>query len=584
VTGEYPPPSEPLEEPESPVPSDFDRNNAAPEGGVTASSATQERRDAPNVPPQTSRAFLITVQTLLEALGVVWAAAGVERVFASPHSPLRQTIWAIATLGGVFVLFLIRRRVHSWADDSSRSPVRPKKPLPELTLAQVLSFVFFLTATLFVAIARPPTINDRVQPEVISLLVVNIAIQARSLTRLTYAKWRPVSWEAADSIGESRFTTALGAQALFLPMAAAWERSFSLFVVLMVGLYAVQQWVILARQRAGRSTRYPHRSIVARILLSSGGMLFVAALAASTVATASAGAHLAHIPVDTIAAPASGLPGSQSASSGPLLPRIAPPVLARPQEPEPQPSFRTLCGSSPKSLPGSNIPDNNAWATKELFDLWLGERGLGATVAGCPSPARSVGNANDQVWYSAGYSDGSLESVGVASQTHGAVMFLDGGIAQFVLNDLESGIVVSGSPREDIGDGDLQLVYTPDGTTAFIRPTKHPTGEPYTPTSLTIVPPTGVTLLVEADEATGEFLWPTYLSGSYQTAATIALSPEPYGTPVAQITLSSSGQAAVTSSFLDASAQSPGPLFSESVFTELPGSVNSSHYQGRPTQ
>jgi hypothetical protein len=144
---------------------------------------------------------------------------------------------------------------------------------------------------------------------------------------------------------------------------------------------------------------------------------------------------------------------------------------------------------------------------------------VGAEVAGCPSPAVEVGQGDDQVWYAAGYSNGDLQSVGIASQLHGGAIFLDGGIAQYVLGELQTGQAVSGSARINIGSGDLQLVYSAVGTTAFVRPTKHRTDNPTIATTQLIVPPAAVPLWLSAMTTDHRFLWPSYQSGSYQASS-----------------------------------------------------------------
>jgi hypothetical protein len=197
-------------------------------------------------------------------------------------------------------------------------------------------------------------------------------------------------------------------------------------------------------------------------------------------------------------------------------------------------TYEQQCGPD---LPGSGAPE---WAREALYDLFLGSgSGKGATVAGCAGHAQVVSDQHDTVAYVVGRtSDGALRSVAVASQAHGGTIFLYG-VRDVALEWLEAGVAVGGSSRVDAGPaGDIQLLYTAEGTTSMLRSTKiNALG---TASTYILLGPAATELWIEEMQAVGALLWPSDASGE----GDISLSTADSRSPLASMSQSDDGMTA----------------------------------------
>lgn len=184
--------------------------------------------------------------------------------------------------------------------------------------------------------------------------------------------------------------------------------------------------------------------------------------------------------VGNLAAPTEAPPDVRPAPSQDVEPQGTPPVDGPPETPsaavEPRPvTFAEVCGPPPLVLPGQGAPE---WGWQRLFDLYFGPGGgAGAVVAGCPGPTGVSTDGVTAVAYQVGRDrGGGILSVALATSDGVSAMVL-GEPARYVSSRLEHGVVVSASPRINIGRGDLQLVHEPAGTTVFFRLEKVSAGQ-----------------------------------------------------------------------------------------------------------
>jgi hypothetical protein len=201
----------------------------------------------------------------------------------------------------------------------------------------------------------------------------------------------------------------------------------------------------------------------------------------------------------------------------------------------------TQCG--PLSAPNRQI-DKNVLA--KLAAFWLGSNiGVGDVIGGCPYGVGSVSEGKASTAFQVGVRRDSLASIAVSSQQFGSALFLDdGGIAKYVEGQLRSGLAIGGSPRSRIGNGDMQILYSQRGSTLFVRPVLHPTGEPDVSEPYVVIPPAALNAWLRAARQNNAFLWPRVAHSPSGRAAVILLSKMPYGNPVATITLSRSDRSA----------------------------------------
>jgi hypothetical protein len=210
---------------------------------------------------------------------------------------------------------------------------------------------------------------------------------------------------------------------------------------------------------------------------------------------------------------------------------VDPPVSPALTVPQKEPIlFSEVCGSRPIAHPGEGA----GWASQDLWDLYFKPgHGVGAVVAGCPQPVVRVTDAGDSVVYQEGFDSSGLRSVVLDSTRHGPVLFLDQA-ATVVDTLLRSDVAASGSAREDIANGDLQLVYTPAGTISLVRgrkvaPFTANQSEPYTELS-----PSFTLAWVGAMTKSDRWLWPRD-SSDQDGKPVILLSDRVDGPPVATI-------------------------------------------------
>jgi hypothetical protein len=206
------------------------------------------------------------------------------------------------------------------------------------------------------------------------------------------------------------------------------------------------------------------------------------------------------------------------------------------------PYYSQVCGGTPEDLPGWGASAADA---AELRAQWLGSTsgatpadGMGAVLGGCPQPVQTVSADGATSTYQVGVQDGVVQSVAVTSPELGSTMFLsDGGAAQVARDLLEDGQPVGGSERTNVGNGDVQAIYTPTGTILLIRPIVHPTGQPTDSQPFVELTSSESSAWLHASQVLRAFLWPT-TSTDASGSTTIALSRAPYGSPAALITQS----------------------------------------------
>ena len=283
-----------------------------------------------------------------------------------------------------------------------------------------------------------------------------------------------------------------------------------------------------------------------RVVWKCGALIVLATALSGPVVIAAAGANL-FVPHHRVASkprqasaqhlnprPASGAPAGGDALALPSTPVVVPKSMA---------AYTALCGALKSEWPGGDDPSTPRWAREELIVDWLGkDTGPGASVAGCPTHLMHLSDGFDDVYYQYGVLDGHILSLGVATSHHGGAIFLaDGGAESAMDAILRSGSSASGSARQNVGNGDFQLIYDAQGTTLLVRPTKHRTGDPTDSTPYTIVPAAAMPAWLTATREFGVFLWPTLSSNNSDVAESIELSTAPYGPEVAQIDLGPGG-------------------------------------------
>jgi hypothetical protein len=132
-----------------------------------------------------------------------------------------------------------------------------------------------------------------------------------------------------------------------------------------------------------------------------------------------------------------------------------------------------LCGSPP----GSDAP---IWARTTLYNLYLGEGGPGAIVAGCTGPTQSTTGANFVYLVGSDLEYRALRSVAVVAKNstkYPPALFLAPAAGRALALIHRNG-PIGGSARFNFDSGDLQFMYTSKGTTLLIRSRKNLAGHP----------------------------------------------------------------------------------------------------------
>jgi len=181
----------------------------------------------------------------------------------------------------------------------------------------------------------------------------------------------------------------------------------------------------------------------------------------------------------SIAPPTTTVPHTTSTSADTSPSTSSSTVVVTPTTDAPDPSFDEVC-------PGGNYPGTGAssWARTPLWDLFFKPgTGVGGTVGGCPGSLRWVQGPSERVEYQVCSFGNLLTGLILASDARRSAVFL-GEPARYVAELLDGGTLVTGSARVTVGNGDMQVAYTPDGPIVFIRATKvtgpNREGAPYT--------------------------------------------------------------------------------------------------------
>lgn len=139
-----------------------------------------------------------------------------------------------------------------------------------------------------------------------------------------------------------------------------------------------------------------------------------------------------------------------------------PPPATHPSSASPAPAstYEDICGSRP---PGRGAPTKQR---AQLYALWLGPQGVGATNAGCSGRARKV-TPGKGVWFATGQCSGTLVSTAVATE-HTSTL-LRGNAARFLLERALDGTLRGASGPIELGTGEAYSVDTTRGTNVVVR-------------------------------------------------------------------------------------------------------------------
>lgn len=163
------------------------------------------------------------------------------------------------------------------------------------------------------------------------------------------------------------------------------------------------------------------------------------------------------------------------------------------------PTYTSTCGGQTPWLRSKAPP------VLRMREAWLA---TGTTTAGCPGPARAVQGTG--ILVSKGIVDGEMRSIAVADNKRAALLV--GQPAQFTAGLLTGLRGLVGVPSHlVVGQGDLYLVDTREGTYVLIRRSKAgPAHEGYI-----TIPPTVAGLWIEAMSMSREWLWPIRSHDAY---------------------------------------------------------------------
>jgi hypothetical protein len=527
-------------------------------GPLAAPASPEPEGDQDDLPPPQDRVFM-ALGFLAECFKVVAPAIGISAVFDATGAT--RVVVPVAFFSAVPLLHWLGNRLTAAGKSPRSISEHGRSPLPvTLLVAQGGSAALFVATPVLLGVA-PGLTNVAAPILIFVLLAAGLLAELRLSVQLWRVDWRPSDADLGDRRSEVVLAWCFNGAAFCFLWSSPAERSVTAFVALSCGIWAAERLNAMRRVRQDR--RGQSGSTFGDRILRAGGVLILVSVLAAGADVAIAAAEIAtQHPSSEIASPA--VPARPAVDPGPkqLLPSTQPSAPAVQPIAPVLPGFTILCGSSSDALPGATVPSSADWARMELYNLWLGSGvGVGGSVAGCPAPAQFVDDGTDQVWYQAGFGNGVLQSVGVASRRYGSAIFLDGGVAQYVLNELESGLAVAGSQRASIGHGDAQLIFSSRGTTAFVRATKHATGSPDEATPLTVVPLAAFNLWTEAMVAHQEWLWPRYVSGSDSAGGVIGLSSQSFGPPIATISLTPGGtDASLRSAAANATAEANGSI------------------------
>ncbi len=177
--------------------------------------------------------------------------------------------------------------------------------------------------------------------------------------------------------------------------------------------------------------------------------------------------------------------------------------------------------------PGDGAPD---WAERSLTQFVLGDNvGMGAILGGCSELAVAEKGHEGEVEYQIGRdANHVLMSVAVASQRDGSCILLRDpdddsrtDPATRTLALLKDGKVLGCSGRYMSGSGDIQTLYTEQGTVTFVRMNLHDSIRGGSSLLITL-PPQATRLWYSTMLERGEWLWPTGANG-VPNPTTIAL-------------------------------------------------------------
>lgn len=151
-------------------------------------------------------------------------------------------------------------------------------------------------------------------------------------------------------------------------------------------------------------------------------------------------------------------------------------------DPEPL-TWQRLCGK----LPGYDAPE---WARGTLYDLFLGLTGPGALVTGCTGDTQSLPSRADFVFL-VGTDGTRTKSVAVDdadATSYPPTLFLSPA-ARPALDLINSVGPLGGSPRFDVGNGDMYVIWSGAGTWLLMRSQKNSARDSRYAQPYVLVPP-----------------------------------------------------------------------------------------------
>jgi hypothetical protein len=163
----------------------------------------------------------------------------------------------------------------------------------------------------------------------------------------------------------------------------------------------------------------------------------------------------------------------------------------------------TVCGAN-ATYPGYKAP---VWAEETLYNLYLGNGGPGATGAGCTGVTQAPPGLQQSFVYEIGSDPGGELSVATDSKKLGAALFYAPAVSSVLALIAQFGDV-GGSGRQNVANGDVQMLYDTEGTEAFIRDEKVLTFDTSDAAPYEELPPAVAIDWYYAMQFQGRWLWP----------------------------------------------------------------------------
>ncbi len=200
----------------------------------------------------------------------------------------------------------------------------------------------------------------------------------------------------------------------------------------------------------------------------------------------------------------------------------------------PNPSPESLGSSGYYAICGKEVSQQPGYGTEgKIYDgfvrVWVGPgTGVGGGFAGCWGPPEVVVEPNGQtVAYDVGSESGRAMSLAITTSSGEAEIFLvDGNREAYAATLLKNHVVITGTQRYDLFNGDFQLIFTPSGTITTVRQVKHPTGMSQISQAVVELTEAETAAWLQAMRLTHTWLWPSTLPAAYGCAAEISFATD----------------------------------------------------------